>query len=311
MINTRQTPANEDLRVFTVVARRASFAGAAAELGVSPAYVSKRLRVLEQVLGTQLLHRSTRRVTVTEDGERVYQWALTILDDIDHLMQAVSLTRSVPRGSLRICSSFGFGRQVLASAISQLQQRYPALQVRLELFDRLVDVASEGFDLDIRVGDEIAPHLIARRLADNHRILCAAPNYLAARGTPRSFTELAQHDCLVIKERDQPFGVWQLRRGQEQHSVKVTGPLSTNHGEIALQWALDGRGILLRSIWNVAPLLASGQLLRVLPDYALEANVWAVYPSRLGNSAKVRVAVEFLQEYLQEYLQALLGGPLA
>lgn len=290
-------PTPEDLRVFIAVVRKSSFSAAADELGSSPAYISKRIRILEEDLATRLFQRTTRSVVITEEGERVYHWAQRILDDIDHLLQEVSITRQIPRGALRISSSFGFGRNVIGPAISALIARYPLLTVRFEVFDRLVDVASEGFDLDVRVGDEIAPHLIARRLASNHRVLCASPSYLARRGQPTTLSELAQHDCLVIKERDHPFGVWKLRVGGEEQTVKVTGPLSTNHGEIAVQWGIDGRGIILRSIWDIEPFLRSGQLVSVLPNYQQEANIWAVYPSRLSNSAKVRVCVEFLQEF--------------
>lgn len=289
----------DDLRVFLSVVRRASFAAAAQELGASPAYVSKRIRLLEAELGVRLLHRTTRRVAVTEDGERVFGWAQRILDDIDHLVQDVSTAAGEPRGLLRMSSSFGFGRNVVAPAMSQLVARHPGLQVRLEVFDRLVDVAAEGFDLDVRVGDEIAPHLIARKLADNHRVLCAAPAYLQRKGLPRGIAELSAHDCLVIKERDHPFGVWKLRAGAEERTVKVTGPLSANHGEIAVQWAVDGHGIVLRSVWDVAALLQSGQLVQVLPEWRQEANVWAVYPTRLDRSAKVRACVEFLQDYFR------------
>lgn len=292
-----KAPSNDDLRVFTVVARKSSFAGAAEELGVSAAYVTKRIRMLETDLATKLLHRTTRRVVVTEDGERVYLWAQRVLDDIDHLMQEVSVTRAMPRGLLRVCSSFGFGRNLVAPAISQLVEKYPSLAVRFEVFDRLIDVASEGFDLDVRVGDEIAPHLIAKRLASNHRVLCAAPSYLERRGVPRALADLSNHDCMVIKERDHPFGVWKLSTGNTEQTVKVTGPLSTNNGEIAVRWAVDGRGIVLRSVWDIAPLLASGELVQVLPGHEQEANVWAVYPSRLGTSAKVRVCVEYLETY--------------
>ncbi|WP_295856225.1 LysR substrate-binding domain-containing protein [uncultured Xylophilus sp.] len=299
----RKAPANEDLRVFTVVARKSGFAAAAEELGVSPAYVSKRIRLLEDDLGVRLLHRTTRRVSVTEEGERVFHWAERILDDVDHLMQEVSATRHVPRGALRISSSFGFGRNVVAPLLSQLSVAYPGLKIRLEVFDRLVDVAAEGFDLDVRIGDEIAPHLIARRLASNHRVLCAAPSYLARRSPPRSPQDLAGHDCLVIKERDQSFGVWTLRAGMEEQTVKVTGPLSGNNGEIAVQWAVDGRGVVLRSLWDVGPMLADGWLVQLLPAWRQEANIWAVYPTRLTHSAKVRVCVEFLSA-------AFRDGPL-
>lgn len=294
-------PTPDDLRVFITVVRKSSFSAAADELGSSPAYISKRIRILEEELSTRLFKRTTRSVVVTEEGERVYHWAQRILDDIDHLLQEVSITRQVPRGAMRICSSFGFGRNVVGPAISTLIARYPLLTVRFEVFDRLVDVASEGFDLDVRVGDDIAPHLLARRLASNHRVLCASPAYLARRGSPNALSDLAQHDCLVIKERDHPFGVWKLRNDNgEEQTVKVTGPLSTNHGEVAVRWAVDGRGVVLRSIWDIGQYLESGQLVRVLPTYQQEANIWAVYPSRLSNSAKVRVCVEFLQEFFAD-----------
>jgi len=311
--SVQKLPAPDDLRVFTVVVRKSSFAAAAQEMGASPAYVSKRIRLLEQELGTRLLHRTTRRVAVTEEGERIFQWALRILDDMDHLLQEVGTIRSEPRGLLRVSSSFGFGRNVVAPALSQLVHQHPGLQVRLEVFDRIVDVAAEGFDLDVRVGDEIAPHLMATRLAGNHRVLCAAPSYLARKGMPRRPEELPSHDCLVIKERDHPFGVWRLRAGAQERTVKVTGPLSTNNGEMAAQWAVDGHGIILRSVWDVAQDLACGQLVQLLPEWRQEANIWAVYPTRLSRSAKVRVGVEFLQAYFgqREVRPALAGQRVA
>lgn len=279
------------------MARKSNFAGAAMELGVSPAYVTKRIRLLEQQLDVRLFHRSTRRVVISEDGERVYEWAQKILDDIDHLYDEVAATRETPRGRLRICSSFGFGRKVVAPAIAELVSRFPELQVRFEVFDHLIDIAREGFDLDIRVGDEIAPDMVARRLASNHRVLCAAPAYLKRRGTPRSVQDLAGHDCLVIKERDLQFGVWALHNGRQEETVKVTGPLSSNNGEIVLRWALDGKGVALRSVWDAAPYIERGELVHLLPAYRQESNVWAVYPQRLTSSAKVRVCVEFFEQY--------------
>jgi LysR family transcriptional regulator, transcriptional activator for dmlA len=291
-----KTPNLDDLRVFCAVARKASFSAAADELAVSPAYVSKRVGVLEAELGTRLLHRSTRRVAITESGERVYAWAEKILDDVEQLVEDVSTTRRVPRGTLRISSSFGFGRNVVAPALARLSQRYAQLSVRLDLFDRLVDVAGEGFDLDVRIGDDIPPHLIARRLASNHRLLCASPDYVKRHGAPRQVGELTSHQCVAIKERDHPFSIWRLTVRGQQTSIKVTGPLSTNNGEVAVQWALAGRGIVLRSLWDVDPLIRSGELVQVLPEATQPANVWAVYPQRLASSAKVRVCVEFLAE---------------
>lgn len=291
---------NEDLRVFATAARKASFAAAAEELGMSPAYVSKRIGILEHALGVRLFHRSTRRVIVSDDGEKVYAHAMTILENLDSLLHEVAERREVPRGLLRISSSFGFGRKLVAPVVARLVAAHPTLQVRFEVFDRLVDIVAEGFDLDVRVGDEIAPQLIARKLMANHRILCAAPAYLKRHGTPRGLQELAGHNCLPIKERDLPFGVWTLRAGTAEETVKVTGSLSSNHGEIALQWALAGAGIVLRSHWDAKPYLDSGELVQVLPQYTQSANVWAVYPQRLAGSAKVRVCVEFMQRQLAQ-----------
>lgn len=292
-------PLLNDLRVFMLVAHRAGFAAAAEELGVSPAFVSKRVSLLEQTLNVMLLHRTTRRVTITEEGERIYEWAQRILQDVDEMMDELSDVRQVPQGTLRIISSFGFGRRVVAPALSALALQYPQLELRFDVQDRLVDLVNEGVDLDIRVGDDIAPNLIARQLAANHRVLCASPQFLARHASPKQLSDLAALPCLVIKERDHPFGVWQLHSKEGQHAIKVTGPLSSNHGEIVHQWCLDGQGIALRSWWDVRENIASGHLVQVLPDYWQPANVWAVYVSRLATSAKIRTTVEFLRHYFQ------------
>ena len=293
-------PLLNDLRVFMLVARRAGFAAAAEELGVSPAFVSKRVSLLEQTLNVVLLHRTTRRVTITE-GERIYEWAQRILQDVDEMMDELSDVRQVPQGTLRIISSFGFGRRVVAPALSALALQYPQLELRFDVQDRLVDLVNEGVDLDIRVGDDIAPNLIARQLAANHRVLCASPQFLARHPPPKQLSDLAALPCLVIKERDHPFGIWQLHSKEGQHAIKVTGPLSSNHGEIVHQWCLDGQGIALRSWWDVRENIASGHLVHVLPEFFQPANVWAVYVSRLATSAKIRTTVEFLRHYFQQH----------
>ena len=299
-------PNPEDLRVFMTVARNASFARAADEMGVSSAYVTKRIRILESTIGTKLLHRTTRKVSLTESGEIVYEQAQQILGSLDKLVEEADPMAHEPRGYMRICSSFGFGRNLVAPAIGRLIERYPELELRFEVLDRVVDPIKEGFDLDVRVGDEIAAHLVARRLADNYRVLCASPDYLKRSGIPESLADLAKHSCLVIKERDHPFGTWDLQDGNNMTSVKVSGNLSTNHGEVAVRWAIDGFGILLRSIWDVGTMIENGQLVRVLPDYRQNANIWAVYPVESKQSAKIRVCVEFLRQYFDQ-AEALSG----
>ena len=157
----------------------------------------------------------------------------------------------------------------------------------------------EGFDLDIRVGVVHEPDLIAHRIASNIRVLCAAPAYLEEHGMPATLMELRAHQCIVIRERDQDGRRWKLLGPQGAETVKVDGQLSANNGELVHQWALDGHGIILRSAWDVEHSLAQGRLIRVLPSYRQEADVWAVTTSRLSNSAKVRVCVQFLQQWLQ------------
>ena len=289
----------EDLRVLLTVIRKSGFAAAADELGLSPAYVSKRIQILETTLGTRLLHRTSRRIALTEDGERVQRWALRILDDFQQLHDELSDAHDSPRGRLHLCSSFGFGRHHVAPAVSLLAERYPELEIRLDLFDRVVDIVNEGFDLEIRVGDDIPGQHIGRQLVSNRRVVCAAPGYLQRQGMPQTLNELEQHHCLVIKERDNAFGIWNLERNGVQESVRVSGPLSSNNGEIVLQWALDGRGVVLRSLWDVKPLLDQGRLVQLLPEYSQSANVWAVYPTRLAYSGKLRACVEFLQEHFK------------
>ncbi len=302
-MNREQLPISEDLRVFLTVIRQQSFVAAAEELGQSPAYVSKRIRILESILCTRLLHRTTRRVTLTEDGEIAQRWALQILGDLDGLIDELSQVRTIPRGSLHICSSFGFGRKHVAPALSLLSERYPQLEVRLELVDKEVDIVREGFDLDIRVGDDVSEQYIGKKLIKNRRVLCATPEYIARRGEPQTLLDLKTHDCLVLKERGSPFGVWYLQEeGKDKsHVVKVNGPLSSNNGEIIVQWALSGRGIMLRSLWDVQSLLNEGKLVRVLDDYSQSANVWAIYPIRPSHSAKLRVCMDFLEDYFSEH----------
>ncbi|PHM58697.1 LysR substrate-binding domain-containing protein [Xenorhabdus sp. KK7.4] len=294
-------PFLQDLRVFLLVAKRASFAAAAEEIGASPAFISKRIAILENVLNVSLLHRTTRRVSITEDGERIYEWAQHILNDVNQMMDELCELRQEPQGKIRITSSFGFGRKFVAPALSALIQTYPQLDLRFDVEDRLVDLATEGIDLDIRIGDEIDDNLIARKLASNRRILCASPAYLARHSAPKSINELPSHACLVIKERDHPFGIWKLQSSTGVQSIKVTGPMSSNHGEIIHQWCLDGHGIILRSYWDVRESIKSGALVHILPEYYQSANIWAVYVTRLAMSARIRVTVEFLERYFQKH----------
>ncbi|HLO68463.1 MAG TPA: LysR family transcriptional regulator [Holophaga sp.] len=294
----KNLPPLEDLRLFCDVVRMGGFAAAAGAWGASPAFVSKRIALLEGLLGARLLHRTTRRVGLTEDGAAVHRWSLRILEDAAQMADALSVGDSEPRGLVRIATSGGFGRRRVAPALSVLAARHPALRIQLEFLSRPVDLVTEGFDLDFRIGLQPEANLLARRILDNERVLCASPAYRARRGLPATLEDLPDHACIVVRERDQSFGTWRLEGPMGVQSVNVEGPLACSDGETAHAWALDGHGIILRSTWDVGEDLASGRLVRVLPEWRQDAPVLAVYPLRLTGSAKVRVCVDFVEAWL-------------
>ncbi|QQX86731.1 LysR family transcriptional regulator [Cupriavidus necator] len=304
-LTANNDPFLRDLRLFCTVARRASFIAAANETGISPAHVSKRIAMLEAMLGAKLFHRTTRRVSVTAEGESAFAWAQKILEDVDGMLEAVGATGGEPRGLLRIATSVRLGRRHVAPALSRLRQQHPGLEVWLELLDRRVDLIGESFDLDIRVGEVEEPHLIASKIASGSRVLCAAPAYLARRGMPEHPGELPRHDCLLLRERDQAFGVWRLQGPDGWETVKVTGPMASNHSDVTHQWALEGFGIIMASVWDVAARVRAGELVRVLPDWQQPADIWAVTSARASASVRMRVCLEFLKAQLSQGPQAL------
>lgn len=224
-------PLAKDLQVLVEIVHSGSFSAAAATLGQTPAFVTKRIQILENTLATTLLNRSARGVALTESGQRCYEHALEILTQYQRLVDDVTQIKTRPEGMIRIGCSFGFGRSHIAPAITELMRNYPELQVHFELFDRQIDLVQDNIDLDIRINDEIPDYYIAHLLTKNKRILCAAPEYLQKYPQPQSLQELSRHDCLVTKERDMTHGIWELGNGQEKKSVKVSGHLSSNSGE--------------------------------------------------------------------------------
>lgn len=298
-------PRPEDLTVFCAVARLSNFKTAARELGMSPAFVSKRVRLLEGQLGIKLFHRTTRSVSLTEEGERLVALSTEILDKLDQLVVESSADTGGLKGRLRLCSSFGFGRNHVGPIISELVTAHPDLNIRFEVLDRVVDPGVDGFDLDIRIGDEISPHLIARALGKNRRVILASPDYLDRHGVPKRLADLPTHRCIAIKERDHPVGIWKLQRRGKDETINVNDTLSTNNGEVAVDWALAGHGILLRSFWDVHEHVSSGRLKHVLPAYSQAANIWAVYPPELRDTRKIATVVSFFRERLSKLDSAL------
>ncbi|BBU97611.1 MULTISPECIES: LysR family transcriptional regulator [Providencia] len=296
-------PSLEDIRVFVTVARLMSFSQAASQLLVSPAYVSKRIKLLEENLGQTLFFRTARSIKLTHEGQIILRSSEVMLAELEQMQQQLNACREEIRGNLRISCSTGFGSTYINPFILTLRGSHPLLGIDLTLTDKSVDIISENIDVDICIGGTIAEQFIARRIARNQRILCASPTYLATHGYPKYPQELEQkHFCIAIKERNQAPAVWKLEYQQESMTVTPNSKLTVNNGEVAKQWCLSGEGILLRSQWSVQPELQSGQLVRVLPQWHQTADVYAVYSRSLRTSANLRVFIENLEQYLATHL---------
>lgn len=239
-----------DLAFFSVLARHASLSAAGRALNVTPPAVTRRLALLEQRLGVRLLNRSTRKLSLTTEGEIYLARADEILASIRAAEEEVASSRSAPRGLLRINATLGFGRTVIAPLVSAFAKRYPEVQAQLQLTDRPVDLVDEAFDLAIRFGELPDTRLSARRLMRNRRFLCASPAYLKQHGAPQTLTGLAAHRCIIHRQNNEAYETWRFARGKKSEFsevVKVRGALASNDGDVVLGWALDGHGILPRS----------------------------------------------------------------
>lgn len=294
-----------DLRIFCAVVHSSSFVGAAAQLGISAAYVTKRVGSFERVLGVKLFHRTTRRVMISEAGEKAYAWAKQVLDAASSLDDCMAMPKDAPTGQLRITSSPRLGRNHLSPILALLKVRYPGLNIWLELLYRRVDLLAEGVDIDIRMEEVSEPHLIAHPLMKNIRILCAAPGYLDKNGRPRTLSDLTRHDCLLYRDFHQTFGTWTMEGPSGTESVRINGPMGSNHSDIVWNWMHAGMGVGLFSSWDVASALNSGALERVLPDYFQPANIYAVTAGRIENSSKLKLCLSFIAEQLRSGPYAL------
>jgi DNA-binding transcriptional LysR family regulator len=280
---------------FSLLVRTGSLSSAARELDITTPAVSKRLAQMETRLGVQLLHRTTRRIGLTPEGEVYLAHARRILADIDDMEQLVSNALAAPKGLLRVNATLGFGRSHIAPLISDFAKRYPEVQVQLQLTVNPPPLSEDAFDVCIRFGEPPDARVIAKRIAANRRLICAAPAYLALHGTPQVPNDLVQHNCIGIRQGDEAYGIWRLTSGKRTETVKVRGTLSTNDGEIAVNWALAGHGILMRAEWDIAKYLASGRLRLVLENWQTPpADIHAVYPQRLQTAARVRAFVDFV-----------------
>lgn len=288
-----------ELGFFSTLAAAGSLSAAAREMGVTTPAVSKRLALMEARLGVTLVNRTTRRMGLTPEGELYVAHARRILGEIEDMAQLLGLAKGEPQGLLRVNATLGFGRSHVAPVISRFARRYPGVDVQLQLSVNPPPLTDDAFDVCIRFGVPPDTRVIARRIASNRRLLCASPAYLARAGVPKVPNDLARHSCIGIRQGDEAYGTWRLTSGrgatQRTQAVKTRGPLTTNDGEIAVSWALDGHGIVMRAEWDIARYLRSGRLVQVLPGYRTpEADIHAVYPQRHQLSTRVRAFVDFM-----------------
>jgi LysR family transcriptional activator of dmlA len=284
-----------DLSFFVLLAKLGSMSATARELGVTPPAITKRLSLMEQRLGVRLVNRTTRRISLTNEGESYLAQASGILNQIRDMEESVASGRAAPKGLLRVNGTPGFGRTRIAPIVSRFAHAYPDVEVELHLTDRPISLVEEAYDLAIRFGELPDTRLTARKLMSNKRFLCASPAYLKKAGEPHTPAELHLHRCILHRQNDDVYGTWRLQKGKTVELVKVRGAVSSNDGDIVMHWALDGHGIVQRSEWDAAKYLASGRLKAVMTDYTLpDADLYLYYLSRHNLPAKVRAFIDFI-----------------
>jgi DNA-binding transcriptional LysR family regulator len=282
----------KQIETFVSVASRGSLTAAATAEGVAPGVVSRRLDALEARLGVKLLLRTTRRVTLTFEGSAYLEDCQRILRELGDAEASVSLGGVKARGHLRISAPAGFGRRHVAPLVMQFLDANPEVTVNLDLSDRLVDLVNEGIDCAIRVGELSDSSLVSIRLAENRRVVVASPSYLEEHGTPRALADLAGHNCLSLGQQRG----WLFRDNEEIVSIKVSGQLECNDGAVLHEWALAGRGLAWRSMWEVGEDLQRGTLVSVLDEFAAPpTGIYAVFPQRKYLPLRVRLLIDHLK----------------
>lgn len=282
------------IEAFVCVVERGGFAAAATSLRKSRAMVSKHVRDLEERFGARLLHRTTRRVSLTEAGRIYYERCVQVLADLAEADDAVNAQQSSPRGTLRLNAPMSFGTMHLAAAVADFSALHPDVSVDMALNDRIVDLVQEGYDVAVRIGRLADSMLIARRLAPCRMAVCAAPSYLARCGEPRTPAELGGHNCLGYTYMS-TWDEWRFEGPNGAQSVRVSGNLNSNNGEALAAAARRGLGIIVQPTFIIGEDLKAGRLVRLLADYQpFEPAISAVYPHARHLSAKVRSFVDFL-----------------
>ncbi len=289
----------DDLRFFTLITRFGSLTAVAREMGLTLPAVSKRLTQLEQRLGVQLVLRTTRRLTLTAEGERYAEGARPIINQLAELESAVSNSQALLTGRLSLNASFGFGRRFIAPLVSSFHQLHPNLDIDLQLTSQPLNFLDNNVDIDLRVGEPPDSRLVAIKLMGNSRVVCAAPAYLEKYGVPQSVGDLADHNCIVLRQFESDYSLWRFVKNGKEYVQKVSGDLSSNDGEIVVNYARDGHGIILRSRWDIQTNLQQGELIPLLTEYqAPAADIYAVYTYRKHLPARISVFIDYLKQQL-------------
>jgi len=292
----------KQLESFVSVATRGSLTAAAIAEGVAPAIMGRRLDALEARLGVKLLVRTTRRITLTHEGSAFLEDCQRLLADLANAEASVSAGGLKASGHLRITAPAGFGRRHVAPLVPRFRELHAEVTISLNLSDRVVDLAGEGYDCAVRVGDMPDSSLVSVRLADNRRLCVATPTYLRQHGTPAHPSELSKFDCLTLSSDASQTRGWAFKvpHGDSSELVylKPGGPLSCSDGQVLHDWCLNGYGIAWRSTWEVEAAIADGKLLAVLEDFAAPANgIYAVFPQAKLLPLRVRLWIDYLKHH--------------
>jgi DNA-binding transcriptional LysR family regulator len=287
----------QDLELMIVLAREGSIARAAGAIGVSAPAISKQLAALEARLGVQLANRTTRRLSLTDEGELFLEQAQRTHAELAALQERLVSRKETPRGMLRVGATLGFGRRYIGPMLSEFARTYPGIQVQLHLSDAVQTLAQTGFDVVIRLGEPQDGRFVATRIAPNRHMLVASPKLLKAYPAPVKPADCAKLPAIIIRENEAPFDVWTFRKGPQVHHVKVRSVMACNHGEVALAWALDGHGMLMRSQWDVADHLRSKRLRWLLPEWStVDSDFYALYTREAAQISRVRALIDWLKE---------------
>ncbi|HYC43202.1 MAG TPA: LysR family transcriptional regulator [Noviherbaspirillum sp.] len=285
----------KQISTFVEVAAKGSLTAAARAEGIAPAMIGRRLDALEERLGVKLLQRTTRKIALTNEGVAFLEDCQRILAELEEAETAVSERSARASGHLLISAPAGFGRQHVAPLIPSFLAHHGDVSVTLNLNDRVVDLIGEGIDVAIRIAALSDSSLIGVKLADNKRVVVAAPAYIKKHGAPASLDDLAKHNCLAMSSEGSQRG-WTFRQNGKNVTLKVAGNMVCNDGAVLHDWALAGKGLAWRSMWEVGNAIESGQLVTVLDEFAAPGNdIYAVFAQRRHLPLRIRAFVDFLR----------------